>query len=118
MENIDNMARNSLNALSQEELTETEQHKIKKQVIKSTISVSCLLVGFLYSLLFPSKTIVSALIYTVGFLVEGIPVVIVAVKGIISKELEKAMEMLVAIAIIAAIVGMVIFNFTKESEVA
>lgn len=101
MENIDNMARNSLNALSQEELTETEQHKIKKQVIKSTISVSCLLVGFLYSLLFPSKTIVSALIYTVGFLVEGIPVIIVAVKGIISKELEKAMEMLVAIAIIA-----------------
>jgi len=101
MENIDNMAKNSLNALSQEELTDTEQHKIKKQVIKSTISVSCLLVGFIYSLIFPNKTIVSALIYTIGFLVEGIPVIIVAVKGVLSKELEKAMEMLVAIAIIA-----------------
>ena len=101
MENIDNMAKNSLNALSQEELTDGEQHKIKKQVVKSTISICCLLVGFIYSLIFPTKTTVPALIYTVGFLIEGIPVVIVAVKGIISKELENAMEMLVAIAIIA-----------------
>lgn len=101
MENIDNMAKNSLNSFSQEKLTEVEQAKIKKQVIKATISLSCLLVGFLYSLIFPSKTIVPALIYTVGFLVEGIPVLVVAVKGIIAKELKNAMEMLVAIAIIA-----------------
>lgn len=101
MENIDNMAKNSLHALSQEKLTEGEQGKIKKQVIKSTISVSCLLVGLIYGWIFPGKTIVQALIYTIGFIVEGIPVFIVAYKGIVSKELKNAMEMLVAIAIIA-----------------
>ena len=101
MENIDNMAKNSLNSFSQENLSDNEQHKIKKQVIKSTISLSCLLVGFIYSLIFPDKKTVPALIYTIGFLVEGIPIFIVAYKGVISKEFKNAMEMLVAIAIIA-----------------
>lgn len=101
MENIDNMAKNSLSALSQKELSDQEQKKIKKQVIKATISVSCLVVGILYNLLFPDKTVVPALFYTIGFLIEGIPIFIVAVKGIVSKELKNAMEMLVAIAIIA-----------------
>ena len=48
MENIDNMAKNSLNALSQEALTEEEQKKIKWTVIKGSITISCLLVGFLF----------------------------------------------------------------------
>ena len=37
MENIDNMAKNSLNALSQEALTEEEQKKIKWTVIKGSV---------------------------------------------------------------------------------
>ena len=101
MENIDNMARNSLNSLSKEKLTDQEQQKIKKQVIKSTISLSCLIVGLLYSFLFPARTTVAAFIYTIGFLIEGIPIFIVAYKGVVSKELKNSMEMLVAIAIIA-----------------
>lgn len=101
MENIDNMAKNSLNALSKERLTDEEQQKIKKQVIKATVSVSCLIVGIIYNLLFPNKTVVPALFYTIGFLIEGIPILIVAIKGILSKELKNAMEMLVVIAIIA-----------------
>lgn len=101
MENIDNMAKNSLNALSREQLTDREQQKIKKQVIKATVSVSCLVVGIIYNLLFPSKTVVPALFYTIGFLIEGIPILIVAIQGILSKELKNAMEMLVVIAIIA-----------------
>ena len=101
MENIDNMAKNSLNALSKEQLTDEEQQKIKKQVIKGTVSVSCLIVGLIYNLLFPNKTVVPALFYTIGFLIEGIPILIVAVRGIFSKELKNAMEMLVVIAIVA-----------------
>lgn len=101
MENIDHMAKNSLSALSQEELTDTEQQKIKKQVIKATISVSCLIVGLIYSALFPTRTVVPAFFYTIGFLIEGIPIFIVAVKGILAKELKNAMEMLVVIAIVA-----------------
>ena len=101
MENIDNMAKNSLSALSQETLTDQEQKKIKRQVILSSISVSCLVVGLIYNLLFPTKTVVPALFYTIGFLIEGIPIFVVAVKGIVSKELKNAMEILVVIAIVA-----------------
>lgn len=101
MENIDHMGKNSLSALSQEELTDGEQKKIKKQVIKATISVSCLLVGLIYTALFPTRTVVPAFFYTIGFLIEGIPIFIVAVKGVLSKELKNAMEMLVVIAIVA-----------------
>ena len=101
MENIDNMAKNSLSALSQEALTDQEQKKIKRQVILSSISVSCLVVGLIYNLLFPTKTVVPALFYTIGFLIEGIPIFVVAVKGIVSKELKNAMEILVVIAIVA-----------------
>lgn len=101
MESIDNMAKNSLSALSQEELTDKEQQKIKKRVIKATISVSCLIVGLIYGVLFPTRTVVPAFFYTIGFLIEGIPIFIVAVKGILSKELKNAMEMLVVIAIVA-----------------
>ena len=60
MESIDNMAKNSLSALSQEELTDKEQQKIKKQVIKATISVSCLIVGLIYNAIFPTRTVVPA----------------------------------------------------------
>ena len=101
MENIDNMAKNSISSLSQEKMTDSEQHKIHKEVVKATISLSCLLVGLIYSFIFPDKKTVPALIYTIGFLIEGIPIFIVAIKGIISRELKNAMEMLVAIAIIA-----------------
>lgn len=101
MENIDNMAKNSLSSLSQESLTEQEQQKIKKEVIKTVASISCLIVGLLYGVIFPDKKLVPALFYTIAFLIEGIPVFVVAVKGIISKELKNAMEMLVAIAIIS-----------------
>ena len=101
MENIDHMAKSSLSSLSQESLSEKEQVKIRKEVIKSIASVSCLVVGLLYSMIFPDKKTAPALFYTIAFLIEGIPVFIVAVKGIISKELKNAMEMLVAIAIIS-----------------
>lgn len=101
MENIDNMGKNSLNALSQEELTVKEQDNIKKEIIKAAISISCLAVGLIYGLIFPTKATVPALFYTVAFLIEGIPIFVTAVKGIIAKELRNAMEMLVAIAILA-----------------
>ena len=102
MENIDNMAKNSLEALSKEAMTEKEQSKLRREIVSGAVALSCLAVGFLYSIIFPNKSdIVPALFYTIGFLVEGIPIFISAVKGIFSKDFINAMEMLVAIAIIA-----------------
>ena len=107
MENIDNMGQNSLEALSRDNLTEKSKNKLTKEIISAAIALSCLVVGLIYSRIFPEKTVVPALLYTVGFLVEGIPVFIAAVKGVLTKNLTNAMEILVAIAILAC-------YFTKD----
>ena len=101
MENLDNIAKNSLEALSKDNLTEKGKRKLKREIISGAIALVCLLSGLLVSWIFPQKTTLPALLYTVGFLIEGIPVLIVALKGVFTKNLENAMEMLVAIAIIA-----------------
>lgn len=101
MENIDNMAQNSLRSLSREELSRKEQKKIKNDIIRAAIALSCLAVGALYAFISPENKVTPALFYTIGFLVEGIPVFVAAVQGLLSKDLKNSMEMLVAIAIVA-----------------
>ncbi len=101
MENIDNMAKNSLKALSYDTVSHKEQSKLKREIISGTAALCCVAVGLLYSLIFPSQQTIPALFYTVAFLIEGIPVFVAAVKGVFSDQLKNAMEMLVSIAIIA-----------------
>lgn len=101
MENIDNIAKNSLEALSRDNLTEKSKKRLKKDIFCGAVALSCLAVGIIYSIIFPDKTTVPALLYTVGFLVEGLPVFWAAIKGVFTKNLSNAMEMLVAIAILA-----------------
>ena len=101
MENLDNIAKNSLEALSKNNLTEQAKKKLRREIICGAIALACLAVGIVYSLAFPAKAIISALLYTVAFLIEGIPVLCAAVKGVFSKNISNAMEMLVAIAILA-----------------
>ncbi|MBR2370640.1 MAG: cadmium-translocating P-type ATPase [Clostridia bacterium] len=101
MENIDNMGRNSLEALSKNNLTEKGKKKLTRELISGAISLACLVVGLIFSYAFPDKTTVPALLYTVGFLIEGIPIFVAAVKGIVTKNMTNAMEILVAIAIIS-----------------
>ena len=101
MIDINNMGQDSLSSLSQEHLSEEEKSGIEKNITRIAIALVFLIVGLLSSWIFPSKTTVPAFFYTVGFLIEGIPIVITAVKGIIAKDMEHAMEMLVAIAIVA-----------------
>ena len=101
MENIDNMAKNSLTNLSRRTLTEKEEKKIKQDIISGGISITCLIIGLLSSNMAPGKEVVAAFFYTIGFLVQGIPIFLVAVKGILAKEIKNSMEILVATAIIA-----------------
>lgn len=101
MENIDHIGKNSLEALSRDNLTSEEKKKLRFEILSGAVAISCLAVGLIYYFLFPANKVVPALFYTVGFLVEGIPVFKSAIKGIFSKDLTNAMEMLVAIAIIA-----------------
>ncbi len=101
MIDIDNMAADSLNSISQEHLSETEKSGIEKNITRIALALVFLSVGLLVSFISPEKTTVSAFFYTIGFLIEGIPIVITAVKGLLAKDMEHAMEMLVAIAIVA-----------------
>ncbi len=101
MENIDNMAKNSLESLSRDNLTKSGKKKLTREIVSGALAIACLAVGLLYSVIFPTKTILPALLYTIGFLIEGIPVFVSAAKGIFSKNITNSMEILVAIAIIA-----------------
>ena len=47
MENIDNMANNSLEALSRDNLTQNGKKRLLKEIICGAISLSCLGVGLI-----------------------------------------------------------------------
>lgn len=101
MENIDNMAKNSINTFSREALTIPEKKKIRTEIIKGAIALCCLAIGLIFNAIFPGKETVPALFYTIGFLVQGVPIIVTGIKSIFSKELKNSMEILVGTAIIA-----------------
>lgn len=101
MENIDNIAKNSLEALAKDNLTEKNRRSLTASLLGAAAALVCVAVGLIYSTVFPEKTTLPALLYTVGFLIEGIPVFWAALKGIFSRNFTNAMEILVAIAITA-----------------
>lgn len=101
MENIDNMAERSLEALSRDNLTDESKKRLRRELICGAAAAVCMAAGLIYSMVFPARTTIPAMIYTVGFLIEATPIFIASVKGIISKNMTNAMELLVAIAIIA-----------------
>lgn len=101
MENIDRMGANSLEALSRDNLTKDGKKRLAREITAGVIAISCIAVGLIFSRLMPNNVIVPPLLYTVGFLIEGIPIFYAALKGIFTRNLTNAMEILVAIAIIA-----------------
>jgi Cd2+/Zn2+-exporting ATPase/Cu+-exporting ATPase len=101
MENLDNIAKNSLEALAKDNLNDKNKRSLTANLISAAAALVCIATGLIYSRVFPDKTTLPALLYTVGFLIEGIPVFIAALKGIFSRSFTNAMEILVAIAIIA-----------------
>lgn len=101
MENIDNMAEQSLKALARDNLSDDGKKKLRREIIGGALAVSCVIVGIIYSLVFPDRQTISALLYTAGFLIEAIPIFFAAIKGMVTRDLTNAMEILVAIAVIA-----------------
>lgn len=101
MEDISKMGKRSLEDLSRESLSGGEKKKIEYEIISAFAALGALAAGFIYEKLFPEKASVAALIYLVGILIEGVPILITAIKGLLSKDISNAMEILVAIAITA-----------------
>jgi len=101
MKNISHVGSDNLESLSRTNLSKSKQRQLKTEILSACITLICIAVGLAYEFFFPSLPMVAPLLYTVGFLVEGIPVFISAVKGVFSKDFTNAMEMLVTIAILA-----------------
>lgn len=106
MENLDHMGTKSLEALSRDNLTEQGRKKITADILCGAATLSCLAVGLIFTYVFPNvHPIVPQLLYFIGFLIEGIPVIVAGVKGIFTKNMTNAMEILVAIAIVACVLN-------------
>ena len=104
MENINNMAQNSLQALSRDNLTDKGRRKLTKDILCGAATLACLIVGLIYTYVLGNKyPIVPQLLYFVGFLIEGIPVIVTGIKGLFTKNLTNAMEILVGVAIVACV---------------
>lgn len=101
MKSIEKLGERSLEALARDNLTKEGKKHLAREIVCGVIALCCLLVGLIYTAIFPDSPTVPALLYTVGFLIEAVPVYIVAIRGIISRNLSGAMEILVAIAVTA-----------------
>lgn len=101
MKNMSHAGTDKLEALSHSSLSRSKQRRLKYEIVSAAISLVCIAVGLIYKAIFPGDLIVAPLLYTVGFLIEGIPVIITAVKGVFSKDFTNSMEMLVSVAILA-----------------
>ena len=102
MENINHMGKNSLQALSKENLSDEGRRRLAREIIGGAVTLSCLAAGLIYTYLLGNPyPIVPQLLYFAGFLIEGIPVIWSGIKGVFSRNLTNAMEILVGIAIIA-----------------
>lgn len=101
MKNINHAGSEHLESLSHTNLSRSKQRRLRVEIVSAAIAIVCLGIGLLCQYLLPENPIVPPLLFTVGFLVEGIPVFLAAIRGLFSKDFTNAMEMLVSIAIIA-----------------
>lgn len=104
MENIDNMTRNSLEALSRDNLTEAGKKKLRTEILCGVITLCLLGAGLLYTYVLGNPyPVVPQLLYFIGVLIEGLPVIVTGIKGLLTKKLTNAMELLVGIAVVACV---------------
>ncbi len=101
MENIDNMGKNTLENLAAQNLSDEGKKKLSREIRSAMIALICLAAGWVYSLIFPEKTAIAALIYVIGIAIESVDIFVTAIKGFVQKETKNSMEILVAIAVLA-----------------
>ena len=95
MENLTNTAVHLLEDSQGADLTRREKRKLSVEITTAMIALVCLVTGLLY------KTAVAGLIYSVGVLVEGLPLLATAIRGFLQRDVTNAMEILVSIAVLA-----------------
>lgn len=103
MKKIDHMVADSLESRTKTYITEKDKKKLSRSILSAAAALTCLAGGAIYAKLFPAQTAVSELVYLLGVLVIGLPVLVTAVKGFLQKDIGAAMEILVSVAIIVCV---------------
>ncbi len=104
MENIDHMTRNSLEALRRDNLSAAAQKRLRFEILSGAASLALLAAGLLYTyVLGNTYPVVPQLLFFIGVLIEGVPILVTGLRGLFTKKLTNAMELLVGIAIVACI---------------
>ena len=101
MENLTNTAVHLLEDSQGADLTRREKRKLSVEITTAMIALVCLVTGLLYKGIFPEQTAVAGRIYSVGVLVEGLPLLATAIRGFLQRDVTNAMEILVSIAVLA-----------------
>ncbi len=101
MENLTNTAVHLLEDSQGADPTRREKRKLSVEITTAMIALVCLVTGLLYKGIFPEQTAVAGLIYSVGVLVEGLPLLATAIRGFLQRDVTNAMEILVSIAVLA-----------------
>lgn len=101
MENLTNTTDHVLEDFHSADLSQSEKKKISREISTALAALTCLAAGLCCKLLFPGQPAVAGLIYSVGVLIEGIPLFITAIRGFLQKDMVNAMEILVSIAVLA-----------------
>ena len=101
MENLTNTAVHLREDSQGADLTRREKRKLSVEITTAMIALVCLVTGLLYKGIFPEQTAVAGLIYSVGVLVEGLPLLATAIRGFLQRDVTNAMEILVSIAVLA-----------------
>jgi Cd2+/Zn2+-exporting ATPase/Cu+-exporting ATPase len=87
-------------------LSNKEKINFRNNILSLSGALVCLAAAVVYGKIFPMQDVILALIYFAGIAIIGIPMLITAVQGLVSKNMKYAMEILVSIAmIISAISG-------------
>ncbi len=95
------MGKNTLENLSAQNLSAEGKRRLSREIVSALVALACLLAGWAYGLIFPGKPTVSALIYVIGIVVESVGIFAAAIRGFLQKNMTNAMEILVAIAVLA-----------------
>jgi Cd2+/Zn2+-exporting ATPase/Cu+-exporting ATPase len=81
-------------------LSEKDKLKFQNNILILSGALVCLAAGLIYGRIFPAQDVVRVIIYLTGISIIGIPMLITAVQGLVSKNMKYAMEILVSIAMI------------------
>jgi len=83
-------------------LSDAEKLHFRNDILSLSGALVCLVAAIIYGKIFPQQDVIKALIYLVGICIIGIPMIVTAIKGLVSQNMDDAMEILVSIAIIIA----------------